>query len=80
MSTVLHSLHSTIKLYDDYVCVCICIFEIVPIQGCKEGGFQRFQEPPVKFGLLSLQQEPNTLLSLATVSQLIVMTQHNNLL
>ena len=37
--------------------------------GQREGVFQRFQETPcIKFGLLSLQQEPNTLFSLAAMS------------
>jgi len=36
------------------------------LQGHREGGFRK---PPVKFGLLSLQQEPNALFSLATVNR-----------
>jgi len=38
---------------------------MLQLQGRREGGFRK---PLVKFGLLSLQQEPNILFSLATVS------------
>ena len=55
-----------------YVVACSGILNTI-VAKCRSVGrgvSRGFRKPPVKFGLFSLQQEPNTLLSLATVSSL----------